>query len=115
MANNDREHHTHYSTLSCVHNWRVDAVRLRFMRAQTRAQAFTKKQQFDSYLGRATPSSTNLLTPPVKVTGMYGTRLIRAENSNMLNSISARFRTHGAPKASNIRTNAWFHAYTRQL
>ena len=29
---------------SCVHNWRLDPVRLRFMRAQTRAQAFTKKQ-----------------------------------------------------------------------
>ena len=47
--------------------------------------AFHKKQQSESYLARATPSSTNFLTPPVKVTGMYAdTCLIRAENSNML-------------------------------
>ena len=63
--------------------------------------AFHKKQQSESYLARATPSSTNLLTPPVKVTGMYAdTCLIRAENSNMLEVPFRRVSVRIAPKAS---------------
>ena len=79
--------------------------------------AFHKKQQSESYLARATPSSTNFLTPPVKVTGMYAdTRLIRAENSNMLEVPFRRVSVRMAPqKPAKIRTNAWFQAYTRQL
>ena len=61
--------------------------------------AFHKKQQSESYLARATPSSTNFLTPPVKVTGMYAdTRLIRAENSNMLEVPFRRVSVRMAPQ-----------------
>ena len=79
--------------------------------------SFHKKEQSKSYLARATPSSTNFLIPPVEVTGMYaGTRLIRAENSNMLEFPFRRVSVRMVPqKPAKIRTNAWFHAYTRQL
>ena len=73
---------------------------------------FHKKQQSESYLARGTPSSTNCLTPPVKVTGTYGgTHLIRAENLNMLEFPFRRVSVRMAPqKPAKIRTNAWFHA-----
>ena len=103
--------------LSCVPNWRVDAVRLRFMRAQTRAQAFTKKTAIRVVFSACDTFEYYFFTLPVKVTGMYaGTCLIRAENSNMLEFPFQRVSVRMAPqKPAEIRTNAWFHSYMRQL
>ena len=81
---------------------------------------FHKKQQLESCSAHATPSSTNFLTPAVKVTGMYaGTRLIRAENSNMLEfpfwRVSVRMAPQKPAKYAQTRGFMWFHAYSRQL